>query len=119
MMKCLIASVAIVILPLSAAGTQETCRQEGTFDVPPVIGSTVGALIGASVGYGHGRTVATAAGGLLGGVLGNSLLPRRPRSTNTLSLVSELRKQRDQVIEAVVKGEIPMPRKPVPAGSRK
>ena len=114
MMKCLAASIAIVFLALSVAGAHDVCREEGNIEVPVVIGSTVGVLIGASIGDGHSRTVATAAGGLLGGVIGNSLLPRRPRSTATHSLVNELRKQRNQVIETVVTGEIPMPRKLVP-----
>ena len=114
MMKCLIASIALVFAALSVAGAQELCRQTGNSELTAVIGSTVGALLGSSVGDGHGRTVTTAAGGILGGVLGNSLLQRRRKSTPTHSLLKKLREQRNQVIKAVVSGEIPMPRKAVP-----
>ena len=117
-MKTLAASVVIVLVILSTAGAQQTCRPDGQLDMAGVIGSTIGALIGSTVGDGRGQTLATGVGAMIGGVIGESLPPSRRATTPTHSLVKQLHQHRNKVIDAALSGTIPTPRKATPVRPR-
>ena len=117
-MKHFVASIVIVLAALSTAGAQEACYPGSQPNLAGVVGSTVGALIGSTIGDGRGQALATGVGAVLGGVIGEALSPR-PRAANRKNaLVQELDDHRDQMIEAAVTGQIPMPRKARPVRLR-
>jgi len=118
MMKRLMASVAIVLVSLSAAGAQGACYPGANPDLAGVIGSTVGALIGSTIGDGRGQTLAIGAGGVIGGLIGESLTPRRPAARRSNSVVRQVSDLRNQTLDAAMTGRVPMPRKARPVRLR-
>lgn len=118
MMKRLMASVAIVLVSLSAAGAQGACYPGANPDLTGVIGSTIGALIGSTIGDGRGQTLAIGAGGVIGGLIGQSLTPRHPAARRSNSVVQQVNDLRNQTLDAVMTGRVPMPRKATPVRLR-
>ena len=110
MMKRLMASVAIVLVSLSAAGAQGACYPDANSDLAGVIGSTIG--------DGRGQTLAIGGGGVIGGLIGESLSPRGPAARRNNSVVQQVNDLRDQTLEAAMNGTIPMPRKATPVRLR-
>lgn len=118
MTKRLMASVAIVLVPLSAAGAQGACYPGANPNLAGVIGSTIGALIGSTIGDGNGQTLAIGASGVIGGLIGKSLTPRRPSAKRSNSVVRQVGDLRNQALGVAMTGAIPMPRKARPVRLR-
>ena len=113
-MKRFVASVAIMLVGMSAAAAQGTCYPSANPDLAGAISLTIGALIGSSIGDGRSQALATGAGALLGA----SLSPRRPATAPKHALVHQLHEHRNHVMDAAVTGQIPMPRKARPERRR-